>query len=215
MAPRTATQADASNDDDMSAAHAIQDAITVEQPGDTRLAWEPTNWNQSSLSRVHDILCELQATAKLEGTFGFFSGPEKIDHLLGAMCVAGGWGGARSEDQTYLAWKPPDEDAQYALTVGEVPLEPSGFWSVVLHSKEGFLYDEAAHFQCTCAGCSGSKPKTILIGRCGSAGGAVTCLPTRPGWSMVVRFFRPGQAILDGDFEFPMPVAVSGNLAKK
>jgi len=206
------TLADADNASDVEQAHKVQDSFKIEQADVGQ--WEVPDWNQTELTAIRNDLLRLKATSKEPTTFGYFTGPEKIDHLYGMLNVAAGWGGVRPQDQTYVFHNPPPEtEGDLTLTVPKVPVEGNGFWSITMYSKEGFMFADPSNYNSASQGTSGLNPDgstTIFLGGCDKPErqkpSKAHCLPTQSGWGIVARFFRPSQAILDGSWRLPDPV---------
>lgn len=88
------------------------------------------------------------------------------------------------------------------LKVRAVPVD--GFWSVTVYNKDGFLerneYD-AYSFNNITAAKDADEGVTLHFG---GESTAANYLPITPGWSYVVRLYRPRQEILDGTWQFPV-----------
>jgi len=200
----------AGNDTDVKAANALQDRFTVEQKDVGR--WDVPDWDQDQLSDVRESLLHLQATSKEPPVFGFFTGPDRIDHLYGIMMVAAGWGGARAQDQTYAQWLSQDSTETHSLTMPKVPLEDNGFWSVTVYSREGFMFADPSNYNSAAQGAGGLNPDgstTVHFGGCDDPArqkpSAAHCLPIQKGWNIAIRFFRPSKEILDGSWKPSLP----------
>lgn len=212
------TLTDAGNATDMADAHKTQDSWTIEQ--ETVGKWEIPDWNQSELTHTRNLLLELKAPSTVPTTFGFFTGPERIDHLFGILNVAAGWGGIRPEDQTYTFWNSKSDHDEWSMTVPKVPIEGNGFWSITAYNKEGFMFANPSNYNSAAQGAKGLNADgstTVYFGSCDKPErqkpSDAHCLPIQPGWGMVVRFFRPSQAILDGSWVTPSPVPITYYLA--
>mmetsp|Transcript_78870 Transcript_78870/g.255822 ORF Transcript_78870/g.255822 Transcript_78870/m.255822 type:complete len:373 (+) Transcript_78870:132-1250(+) len=207
------TLADANNASDMTAAHQAQDGFVVELANVGK--WDVPDWNQSDLTAIRDQLLALKATSKEPPVFGFFTGPEKIDHLFGILNVAAGWGGARAQDQTYFFWVAQGESDTLTLKMpADLPLERLGFWSVTVYNKEGFMFALPSNYNSAVEGPHGLNPDgstTVYFGGCDDPArqkpSPAHCLEIKPGWNTIVRVFRPGKAILDGSWVPPNPLA--------
>jgi len=207
------TVADADNATDLAEAHKAQDKFAVEQLDVGK--WDVPDWDHADLLAVRETLLELKATSTEPVTFGFFTGPEKIDHLYGVLNVAAGWGGVRPADQSYFFWGPAVVDERtYTLTMPKVPLDGNGFWSITVYNKEGYMFADPSNYNSAAQGSRGLNPDgstTVYFGGCDDPARLVPskahCIPVIPGWNILTRFFRPGQEILDGSWVAPNPVA--------
>ncbi|CAG9182865.1 DUF1254 domain-containing protein [Cupriavidus pinatubonensis] len=186
---------------DMRAAHALQDAIAVSQPGGPGRfdmpAWETTS--QDSLRRA---LVTLGAT--LPDSRGMFGPRGKVDpvrHLIGSAIA---WGGIPERDALYLIVNPAHNDGKtaYRLDVPQVPVD--GFWSVSVYDANGYYVPNAQGaytINSLTAKRGGDGTVSIRFGACGPD--VPNCIPIMPGWNYMVRFYLPRAEILDGRWKFP------------
>ena len=191
------------NETDLAIAHSLQDGLTIEQEGDTSLlTWEPPAWDMADLMHIRGLLKELKVGSTEPVVYGHFNGADKVDHLHGLLNVAAAWGGPHGPtDQFYVLWTPPDDRAQYIITIGDVPIIENGFWSITVYSREGYLFDEKGTYQWTR---EKGSPTTVILGDCEHV--AIPCVTTHPGWNIALRIFRPASSVISGDFKMPMPV---------
>ncbi len=76
--------------DDIKQVHALQDAITVAQPGGPG-RFEVPNWDQASRKKVHDTLLALAETLPdTKRTFGARDQVDPVRHLIGTAFAFGG-----------------------------------------------------------------------------------------------------------------------------
>jgi hypothetical protein len=118
---------------DLDQAHALQDAVKVEQKNPGR--FEVPNWDQASHKKVRDALLVLCTTVpNSKGMFGPRGQVDPVRHLVWTGC---GWGGLPEKDATYLPVTPAQNDGAviYRLNVGDVPVD--GFWSVSVYNLQG------------------------------------------------------------------------------
>lgn len=204
--------ADASNATDIAMAHEVQDGFAVKQANSG--SWDVPHWNQTQLAAVRSNLLKLKEGSK-PVVFGFFSGPEKIDHLFGILNVAAGWGGARSADQTYTFWDSESAtETTFTLTMPQVPVEGNGFWSITVYNRDGFMFGSPSNYNSAAQGQAGLNTDgstSVYFGGCDDPQrqkpSKAHCLKIEAGWNIVVRFFRPSSAVLDGTWTPPHPVA--------
>lgn len=187
---------------DVKEAHALQDAITVEQPGGPG-KFEVPNWEPASQKKIRDALLVLGAsTDGFKGAFGTKEEVDPIGHLIG---TAMGWGGNPEKDAKYLGVDPAKNDGAtaYRLTVKDVPV--NGFWSVSVYNAQGYFEANpqnaySVNNLTAKKGADGSV--TIQFGGAGNDA-TVNYLPITKGWNYTVRLYRPKKEILDGTWKFP------------
>lgn len=188
---------------DLDQVRKLQDAIRVEQaaPG----TFEIPQYDSASQKKVRDALAVLASTIPdYKRAFGTRDRVDPVRHLIG---TAAAWGGNPDADAIYLNATPERNDGKsvYTLTVSKVPVE--AFWSISVYNREGYFEKNAADAY-TINNLTAKKPPdgsiTIQFGGCdGSIPATVNCLPITPGWSYVVRLYRPRKEITSGAWQFP------------
>ena len=195
------TFVDPSSPQDLKLAHALQDAVAVQQRNAGR--FEVPNWDPVSQKKMRDALLILSASLPdLKKAFGSRVQVDQVRHLIG---TAAAWGGNPERDAIYLNITPNKNDGAtvYKLSVpGKVPV--NAFWSVTVYDAQGYLkknqYDAYSLNNITAKkGADGSVP--IQFGGCD--GKIQNCLPTMSGWNYMVRLYRPRDDILNGKWKFP------------
>src|SRR5689334_4558566 len=126
------TLADPRNHVDMKAAHALQDAVKVEQGAVGKFEvprWEPTS--QAKIRGALEILGS--ALGELGPAFGAKNEVDPVRHLIS---TAIGWGGNPVEAAVYQSVLPEANDGAtvHKLTVRDVPV--AGFWSISVYNDK-------------------------------------------------------------------------------
>ena len=186
---------------DMQKAHALQDAVKVEQPGGPG-KFELPKWDLVSQKKVRDALLVLATTVTdTSKAFGSKGEVDPVQRLIGA---ASGWGANPPNDAIYYNVVPPKNDGEtvYRLSVKEVPVD--GFWSVSLYNAQGY-YEKNDYDAYTINSITGKKNAdgSIVIQFGGCDGKIPNCLPIMKGWNYMVRLYRPRAEILNGTWRFP------------
>ena len=195
---------DPNDEQDLKAAHRLQDAVKVEQ-ADIGTFSVP-DWNAEDVEQMRATMNVISATVTDSSKmFGRKEALDPVYHMLGAAL---GWGGLPAEAATYGNVVPEKNDGKtpYTLTVTDVPVY--GFWSVTLYDDEGYMPDNeynAHSFNNVTA--KKAKDGSITI-HFGGDPKADNFLPIVPGWNYIVRMYKPGPEILDGSWTFPAPKAV-------
>jgi hypothetical protein len=192
---------------DVKAAHALQDAIKVEQKDAGR--FEVPRWDPESLAKVRDALKNLSEVSGGLDSARMFGRKDEVDpvhHLIGSATT---WGGNPRSDAYYVGVVPRHNDGKtvYRLTVKDVPVD--GFWSISVYNRAGY-FEKNARDAYTLNNVT-AKPNadgsvTVQFGGCD--GDAPNCLPVTPGWNYLVRLYRPRKEALDGTWKFPEAVPV-------
>jgi hypothetical protein len=182
-------------------AHALQDAIAVDQPGGAG-RFEVPNWEPSSQAKVRDALLVLNQTLPdLRRAGGRRGEVDPVRHLI---ATASAWGLNPDQDAIYLNVTPTQNDGQtvHELTVKDVPVD--AFWSISVYNAKGYFEpnEEAAYsLNSITTRKGGGGWVTVQFGDCG--GNTPNCLPITPGWNYIVRLYRPRAEILNGTWTFP------------
>jgi hypothetical protein len=201
------TQVDPNGPKDLEAVHALQDAIKVDQPGGAGRFVTP-QWDQASQRTARDGLLMLATTLPdTKGMFGPRGAVDPVRHLIGA---ASAWGGNPEKDALYLNVVPVKNDGNtvYRLNVKGAPVD--GFWSISVYNAKGYFEPNPQNAytlnnSTAKANADGSIP--VQFGGCD--GNVSNCLPITPGWSYLVRLYRPRPELLDGTWTFPEPQPAS------
>ncbi len=193
--------------EDMRQANAIQDSMTVSQPGGPG-TFEIPEWDPVSQKAVREALIALSSTLP---DLRYAAGAEKssVDPVRRLAAAASGWGLNPDKDAIYLNVFPENNDGTtaYQLTVGEVPVDE--FWSVTVYTVDGFFEpnDFNAYSINSVTGKAAEDGSiTIHFGNCSSE--SVNCLPVTSGWNYMVRLYRPRAEILNGSWSFPVAMPV-------
>jgi hypothetical protein len=199
------TLLDPTDPKDREEVHKLQNAIKAEQK--SRGKFEPPVWDPAGQKKVRDALLVLGGTLPdSKRMFGTKSEVDPVRHLIGTASL---WGGNPERDAIYLNVTPKENDAQtvYRLTVQDVPVD--SFWSVSVYNAHGYFEanpEKAYSLNSLTAKKDEAGTITIQFGR--GDGKASNCLPTTPGWTYMVRLYRPRKEILDGSWTFPEAVPV-------
>ncbi|MDR7035723.1 hypothetical protein J2X36_000459 [Methylobacterium sp. BE186] len=127
--------ADPSDPNDVAHVRALQDAISVEQPGEPG-TFEGPSWDPAAQKKVRDALLILAST--LPDTNRMFGTKDQVDPVRCLIGAASAWDANPQTETVYLNVVPAMNDGStvYKLAVKDVPVE--GFWSVSLSNAEGY-----------------------------------------------------------------------------
>ncbi|VXC78482.1 conserved exported hypothetical protein [Burkholderia sp. 8Y] len=121
---------------DIEKAHALQDAIKVQQKSIG--SFEVPNWDPASQKKVRDALLVLGSTVPdTRKSFGRKSEVDPVHHLIGTATL---WGGNPEKDALYLTRVPSKNDGKtiYKVHVDRnVPVD--GFWSITVYNAAGLI----------------------------------------------------------------------------
>lgn len=198
------TFADPNDEEDMKAAHQLQDAVSVKQADIGKL--EVPDWNKEDVEQMRDTIRVVAST--VTDLSKMFGKKEELDPVYWMLGAAIGWGGLPAEAASYVNVVPEKNDGKtgYTLTAKDVPVD--AFWSVTLYDREGWMpvnkYNAYSFNDVTA---KKDKDGSITI-HFGGDPKADNFLPIMEGWNYIVRLYRPKKEILDGSWTFPEPKAL-------
>jgi hypothetical protein len=194
------TLADPNNPDDMKQAHALQDAIKLEQAGPG--VWEAPKWDPVTQKQVREALLAL--AAGLPDTRKSFGTKADVDPVRRLVNSAAAWGGNPDKDALYLNVTPAKNDGKtvYKLHVGEVPVD--GFWSISVYNAKGYYEaNDRNAYTINNLTAKHNDDGSVDVQFGGCDGQVPNCLPTASGWNYLVRLYRPRAEALSGKWTFP------------
>jgi hypothetical protein len=190
---------------DIETVRALQDAIEVSQPGGPG-SFRIPNWDASSQIKVRDALIDLAATVPdAKDMFGPRGKIDPVRHLIGSAVA---WGADPQEDALYLNVTPAHNDGKtvYRFSVKDVPVD--GFWSVSVYNERGYFVPNPQNaYSLSNVTAKPGEDGSFAIQFGGCDGKIPNCLATPPGWSYLVRLYRPRPEILSGAWTFPQAQA--------
>lgn len=186
---------------DIKALHKAQDGLVVAQ--DSAGTFEVPNWDRAQLDGLRKAILAMSPwVPDSRGMFGSKDQVDAVRHLIG---TAGGYGGNREEDAIYLNVVPERNDGTtpFVLTVKDVPVD--GFWSVIVYNKDGFFEAPSETISVNNVTATPEADGSVVI-HFGGDPKAPNYLRIMPGWSYMVRLYRPRAEIIDGSWTFPKAV---------
>jgi hypothetical protein len=194
---------DADDPKDVDAVKALQDSVKVDQAAGPA-AFQFPNWDASGQATVRTGLAVLALT--LPDTKGMFGARGKTDPVRRLIGTGTAWGGIPDEDALFLEVTPDRNDGKtvHRLEVKDVPVD--GLWSISVYNEPGFFEpnpQKAYSLNSVTAKAAPDGSVAIQFGGCD--GKIPNCLPIPPGWSYMVRLYRPRAEILSGAWTFPQP----------
>jgi hypothetical protein len=191
---------DPNDPDDVAAVHALQDAMSVDQPGGPG-TFEIPDWDTDSQNKVRAALISLGDT--LSGSNRMFGTREQVDPVRHLIGTATGWGG-NNEHDAYYAFKVPEQndgDTVYAVTFRDLPID--SWWGVSVYNAVGYFdKNDRDVYTINSINAVANDDGSFTV-RFGGDDSAPNCLPIFPGWNYAVRLYKPHQEVIDGTWTFP------------
>ncbi len=197
------TFADPNDPEDMAAAHAAQNAITIEQASDG--AFELPEWDPVSQEAARKASAALQALGGTEDKIRMGTA-EEVDQLAHLMANSTGWGLNPRADAIYYTVYPDQNNGEtgYSLSLSNVPVD--GFWSVTVYNAEGYLVENEFDAYSLNSATSVPDDKGLVTVQFGGCDGEVpNCLPIMDGWNYSLRLYRPRAEVQRGEWRPPEP----------
>lgn len=202
------TFVDPGDPDDIAAAHAVQDAISMVQDGNGTL--ELPDWDKTSHDATRSALLALGALGTDNLGVSMGASAADVDPLAHLIATAVGWGLNPPTEAIYL--NPPlttnDGTTVHTLTMKDIPVD--AFWSISVYNKDGFfeLNDLNVNSVNSVTGVAGPDGAvTVQFGGC-SADGPDNCIPITEGWNYIVRLYRPHPEVQNGSWQLPAATPV-------
>jgi hypothetical protein len=192
--------ADPADAADIANANALQDQLGL-QAGSSE-PFEMRDYDQESWDQTRAAILQLGKGEGFDVTVRAFGKKEIVHPVHHLICTAAGWGGLPETEAKYLTVYPNlPGDAEYKITVGDVPVD--GFWSISVYNADGFFEQNDRNsysFNNLTAKRDDDGSVTIHFG---GADDRSNLLPIMDGWNYTVRLYRPHPEILSGDWTFP------------
>jgi hypothetical protein len=198
---------DARSPDDIKAANAVQDSVTIAQAAPGSL--EVPEYDQASLKATREAILALAALGT-EGMGRRMGRKDEVDPIAHLLATASGWGLNPETEAIYVFGMPERNDGTTVttMTLKDVPVD--GFWSVTVYDKDGFMAknDLGVNAINNVNGTKGEDGSYVL--QFGGCDGAVpNCIPVTEGWNYTIRLYRPHPEVVNGTWTAP-EVVVKG-----
>jgi len=196
------TFVDPNDEEDVKAAHALQDAITIKQADKGK--FEYAGWKKEEVEAMREKI-NVVAVALPDST-KCFGRKEDLDPIYWLLGAAYGWGGLPVQDSAYTGGVTEKNDGKtpYSLTVKDVPVD--AFWSVTVYDPKGmFIVNEHDAYSYNSVTAKKNEDGSATI-HFGGDPAQDNFLPIVPGWNYIVRMYRPQKEIIEGTWKFPVPV---------
>lgn len=196
---------DARNAEDVAAANAVQDSVTISQ--DATGSLEVPEYDQASLKATREAILALAALGT-EGLGRRMGRKEEVDPIAHLLATAAGWGLNPETEAVYVMGVPPGNDGKTVMTMTLKDVPVDGFWSVTVYDKGGFMAknDLGVNAINNVTGVQAADGSHVIqFGGCD--GQVPNCIPVTEGWNYTLRLYRPHPEVIDGTWTAPVPVA--------
>lgn len=195
---------DARNPDDIKAANAVQDSVTLAQDASGSL--EVPEYDQASLTATRNAILGLAALGT-EGLGRRMGRKDEVDPIAHLLATAAGWGLNPETEAVYVMSAPAQNDGTTVttMTLKDVPVD--GFWSVTVYDKNGFMAKNDLGVNAI-NNVTGAKEAdgSYLLQFGGCDGSVPNCIPVTEGWNYAIRLYRPHPEVVNGTWTAPEAV---------
>jgi hypothetical protein len=194
---------DPNDPDDVATVHALQDAMTLDQPGGLG-TFDLPEWDTASQDKVREALVTLGST--LPDSKHMFGTPEQVEPVRHLIGTAIGWGGNNEHDALYVIEFPIQCDGKtvHRLTFREDELPIDGWWAISVYNAKGYFEkNDRDIYTINSANAVRGDDGTITVQFGGHDDSTDNCLPIFPEWNYAVRLYLPRQELIDGGWTFP------------
>ena len=118
------------------------------------------------------------------------------------VAVASAWGLFPASEAVYISQSPGlPADGCYSATY-PVP-ENDAFWSVTVYDGEGYMFSENNNINSAAMEHNADGTVTVHYGNPDACGDRPNRLDIAEGWNILVRVYRPGPAVIAGEYALP------------
>ncbi|MEY8099667.1 DUF1214 domain-containing protein [Falsihalocynthiibacter sp. S25ZX9] len=193
------TLVDAEDPEDVSKAHAAQDALSIVQADKGQ--FEVPNWDQSELELMRDALKTLgRFLQDRDSAFG--ASMEEVDPTAFLISSADTWGGWKPEHAVYQNRTPALNDGKtpHVLTLTDVPSAPNAFWSISVYNADGFFQkNEFDKYVVNSRKAETDADGNVTI-HFGGDPSQPNFLPIMDDWNYMLRIYLPQEAYFSGSW---------------
>jgi hypothetical protein len=137
-----------------------------------------------------------------------WQGPRgKVNEQTRHLAAAGAWGLMPEWDATYVIYS-GHHDPNVCHTATYTVPENDAFWSITMYGNDGFIKSENSIVNSATVKLNADGTFTMYFGSAETCGDVLNRLDTTDGWNFLMRIYRPGRSVLEGEYKLPaaMPV---------
>jgi hypothetical protein len=189
--------------DEIALVNALQDQFMISAASADPIP--PLGWDASSLKRMTE---QYEEDAKAYSSYKGMMGPRgEVDEATRHIACAAGWGLFPERDATYLNYSGQHDVGVCYQATYKVP-DNQAFWSITVYGKDGFIKDENCIINSSNVVLNPDGTFTVYFGSRQLCGDLPNRVDVTEGWNFLMRIYRPGESVLSGDYELPVPKPV-------
>lgn len=190
---------DYSDPDDVATANALQDQFVVQAT-----SAEPFPAPQWDVDSMLALRSEYEVEFKKFAQFDpEWMGPRgEVNEDTRHLAAAGAWGLFPSKDAVYINFAGPNDPEQCYTATYETP-QTDAFWSITVYGDDGFMKSDNNVINDRNVTLNDDGTFTAFFGSEAACGAQANRVDISTGWNFLLRIYRPGSAVLSGEYTLP------------
>ena len=190
---------DDSNPDDVAKANALQDQFVV--MANSAVPFPPPQWDVDSMLALRsEYEAEFKKFAQFEPDW---MGPRgQVNEETRHLAAAGAWGLFPEKAAVYINYAGPTDPEQCYTATYETP-QTEAFWSITVYGDDGFMKSDNNVINDRNVTSNEDGTFTAFFGSEAVCGAHANRVDISGGWNFLLRIYRPGSAVLSGEYTLP------------
>lgn len=186
------------DDADIALANKLQDGVVIKANSADPLP--PMQWDAASLKALTEQY--EKDSAQYKSWKGMMGPRGKVDEKTRHIAAAAAWGLNPEWDATYLNYSGDHNHRACHKATYAVP-ENQAFWSITVYGSDGYIKSDNAVINSTNVKLNNDGTFTVYFGSKEACGDVPNRVDVTKGWNFLMRVYRPGPSVLDGQYKLP------------
>lgn len=194
---------DPKNPDEIALINALQDRFVI-----TAGSADPLPDFRWDLASLKALTVQYEQEAASYSSFKGMMGPRgRVDGNTRHVAAAAGWGLFPEWDATYLNYSGGSHDPRVCYKTTYTVPENKAFWSVTVYGSDGYLKSDNSIVNASTVKFNSDGTLTLYFGSKDVCGDMPNRMDVSAGWIYVMRIYRPGPSVLNGQYKLPAVVS--------
>ena len=189
---------DTNDPEELKKVNALQDQFKINASSAEPLP--PYKWDTASLDALRAQY--EKESAKYSSWKGMQGQRGKADEKTRHIAAAAAWGLLPEWDATYLNYNGGHDDETCYTATYNVP-ENDAFWSITVYGKDGYMKHENNILNSSNIKLNEDGTLTAYFGSKSLCGDVANRLDAPKGWNFLMRVYRPGESVINGEYKMP------------
>lgn len=186
------------DDAEITMVNKLQDAVVIKANSADPLP--PMQWEAASLKALTE---QYERDSKQYQSWKGMMGPRgKVDEKTRHLAAAAAWGLNPEWDATYLNYSGGHDYRVCHKATYQVP-QNQAFWSVTVYGSDGYMKSANAVVNSSNVKLNSDGTFTAYFGSKETCGEQPNRVDVSEGWNFLMRIYRPGPSVLDGQYKLP------------